>query len=388
MKIARVKVTHIDMSFWGDFAARQDELRLVTLMAVHPQYRHPLSSWFPTDAMCVVEIETEDGLVGSGWCEDYAGATSVIIDRHLNKLLIGADPLDRSRLWDQLYRSTMPYGRKGPALLAISAIDIALWDLAGKHFGQPVYQLLGGRARDSVPIYASHLHFTNEDEFASEAAEYVDRGFKAMKMRFLHGPADGRAGMNRNVELVRLLRETVGDNIEIMADAYMGWNLEYAQSICGLLAPFNMKWIEEPLLPDQIRDYAALRRSSPVPIAAGEHETTRYGFAQLIEAEAVDIVQFDIGRVGGFSEAQRVCALAEVAGLPVYTHCYGMPTLHLATSDTTIGMVEYFPVPVWEEVEEAPHFDGAAIPSNGEVRLGDEPGLGAALTLPEFTPLT
>ncbi len=388
MKIARVKVTHIDMSFWGDFAARQDELRLVTLMAVHPQYRHPLSSWFPTDAMCVVEIETEDGLVGSGWCEDYAGATSVIIDGHLNKLLIGANPLDRSRLWDQMYRSTMPYGRKGPALLAISAIDIALWDLAGKHFGQPVYQLLGGRARDSVPIYASHLHFTNEDEFASEATEYVNRGFKAMKMRFLHGPADGRAGMNRNVELVKLLRETVGDNIEIMADAYMGWNLEYAQSICRLLAPFNMKWIEEPLLPDQIKDYAALRRSSPVPIAAGEHETTRYGFAQLIEAEAIDIVQFDIGRVGGFSEAQRVCTLAEVAGLPVYTHCYGMPTLHLATNDTTIGMVEYFPVPVWEEVEEAPHFDGAVIPSNGEVRLGDEPGLGATLTLPDFTPLT
>ena len=108
----------------------------------------------------------------------------------------------------------------------------------------------------------------------------------------------------------------------------------------------------------------------------------------MIEAEAIDIVQFDIGRVGGFSEAQRVCALAEVAGLPVYTHCYGMPTLHLATSDTTIGMVEYFPVPVWEEVEEAPHFDGAVIPSNGEVRLGDEPGLGATLTLPDFTPLT
>ena len=334
MKIARVRVTHIDMSFWGDFAARQDELRLVTLMAIHPQYRHPLSSWFPRDAMCVVEVQTDGGLVGTGWCEDYARATSAIIENHLTKLLVGADPLERSRLWDQMFRSTMPYGRKGAALYAISAVDIALWDLAGKHFGLPVYELLGGRARDPVPVYASHLHFTNEDEFVAEAIEYVRRGFKAMKMRFLHGPADGLAGLRRNVELVRMLRDAVGDDIDIMADAYMGWDLEYALRMCRALAPFDMKWVEEPLLPDQLREYAELRRASPVPIAAGEHETTRYGFAQIIEAKALDIIQFDIGRVGGFSEARKVCALAQAAGLPVYTHAYGMPTLHLATSDT------------------------------------------------------
>ena len=387
MRIARVKVTHIDMSFWGDFAARQDELRLVTLMAIHPQYRHPLSSWFPADAMCVVEIQTDEGLVGTGWCEDYARATSVIIENHLTRLLVGADPLERGRLWDQLFRSTMPYGRKGPALYAVSAIDIALWDLAGKHFGQPVFELLGGRARDVVPVYASHLHFTNTDEFVAEATEYVRRGFKAMKMRFLHGPADGPAGLRRNVELVRMLRDAVGDGIDIMADAYMGWDLEYALRICRALEPFDMKWVEEPLLPDQIHEYAALRKDSPVPIAAGEHETTRYGFAQIIEAGALDIIQFDIGRVGGFSEARRVCALAQAAGLPVYTHAYGMPTLHLATSDTAVGMVEYFPVPVWDDVTEAPHFDGAAIPEGGQVSIGDAPGLGATLSLAGFTPL-
>ena len=383
-----MRVTHIDMSFWGDFAARQDELPLVTLMAIHPQYRHPLSSWFPADAMCVVEIQTDEGLVGTGWCEDYAGATSAIVENHLTKILVGADPLERSRLWDQLFRSTMPYGRKGPALYAVSAIDIALWDLAGKHFGQPVYELLGGRARDVVPVYASHLHFTNEDEFVAEATEYVRRGFKAMKMRFLHGPADGLAGLRRNVELVQMLRAAVGDDIDIMADAYMGWDLEYALRMCRALEPFDMKWVEEPLLPDQIREYATLRRDSPVPIAAGEHETTRYGFAQIIEAQALDIIQFDIGRVGGFSEARKVCALAQAAGLPVYTHAYGMPTLHLATSDPAVGMVEYFPVPVWDDVTEAPHFDGAAIPEGGQVSIGDAPGLGATLSLAGFTPLS
>lgn len=387
MRIARVKVTHIDMSFWGDFASRQDELRLVTPMAVYPEYRHPLSSWFPADAMCVVEVETDGGLVGTGWCEDYSRATSVIVEQHLSRLLVGADPLDRARLWDQMFRSTLPYGRKGPALFAVSAVDIALWDLAGKHFGRPVFQLLGGRARDEIPIYASHLHFTNEDEFVKEAAEYVRRGFKAMKMRFLHGPADGAEGLRANAALVALLRSAVGDGIDIMADAYMGWDLEYARRMCRALGEFDMKWVEEPLLPDQLRDYAALRRDSPVPIAAGEHETTRYGFAQIIEAEALDIIQFDIGRVGGFSEARKVCALAQAAGLPVYTHAYGLPTLHLATSESAIGMVEYFPVPVWDDVEEAPHFDGAAIPADGKTALGDEPGLGAALSLEGFTPL-
>jgi L-alanine-DL-glutamate epimerase-like enolase superfamily enzyme len=387
MKITRIEVTHIDVSAWGDFASRQDQLRLVTLMAGYPEYQHPLSSWFPKDAMCVVEIETDSGLVGTGWCEDYCGATSAIINQHLTKLLVGANPLDRNRLWDQMFRSTMPYGRKGPAIFAISAVDIGLWDLAGKHFDQPVYELLGGRVNDSVSIYASHLHFTNEDEFTREAAEYVRRGFSAMKMRFLHGPADGRQGMYRNAHLVKLLRETVGDGVDIMADAYMGWDLEYSLRMCRELAPFDLKWIEEPLMPDQIGDYAELRKGSPVPIAAGENEVTRYGFAQIIEARALDIIQFDIGRVGGLSEAKKVCALAEAAGLPVYTHAYGKPTLHLATSENVIGMVEYFPIPIWEEVEEAPHFDGSDVPVNGQVRLGDEPGLGANLSLPGFSPL-
>ncbi len=201
-------------------------------------------------------------------------------------------------------------------------------------------------------------------------------------------PGRWRAGMHRNVDLVRMLRSAVGDDIEIMADAYMGWDLEYALRMCRALAPFDMKWVEEPLLPDQISEYAILRRESPVPIAAGEHETTRYGFTQIIEAGALDIIQFDIGRVGGFSEAIKVCALAQAAGLPVYTHAYGLPTLHLATSTQAVRMVEYFPVPVWEDVDEKPHFDGSAIPIAGEVKLGDVPGLGCALQLPGFDPLT
>jgi L-rhamnonate dehydratase len=390
MKISNIKVTRIASSFWGDFASRQDELPLVTPMSRYAEYRHPLSSWFADDTMCVVEIETTTGLVGTGWCEDYCGASSAIIEGHLHRLLIGASPFDREKLWDQLYRSTMAYGQKGPALFAISAVDIALWDIAGKCADAPVFQLLGGQVRDEIQVYASHLHFKNENDFCAEAEDYVARGFRAMKMRFLHCPEEGLEGMHHNIHLVRLLRDTVGPDIEIMADAYGGWSLEYALRISRELAPFNMKWIEEPLLPDQLHEYIELTRQSPVPIAAGEHIHTRFGFAPIIEHRALDIIQFDIGRVGGFSEAVRVCAMADAAGLPVYTHAYGLPTLHLATAIRTCQMVEYFPIPVWadDSTGEGPHFDGAPPPVNGVVAIPQQkPGLGETLALAGFTPI-
>lgn len=385
--IERVRVTYVDRSFWGQFSERQDLLEFAHPMAMYPKFRHPVSSWFPDVRLCVVEIQTTDGLVGTGWAEDYSGATSVIVERHLERFLVGADARNRDLLWDQMYRSTLPYGRKGPAMFGISAVDIALWDLVGKGFGQPVYQLLGGKSRDSIPLYASALHFKDEDSFASEASEYVRRGFKAMKMRFRHGPADGREGFQRNIKIVELLRTTVGDNIDIMADAYMSWDLEYALRMTRALAPFDLKWLEEPLMPDQLRDYVKLRHDSPVPIAAGEHESSRYGFTQLIESKAVDIVQFDMGRVGGFTEARKICTMAQVAGLPVFTHAYGLPAIQLAANQTVLGMVEYFPIPVWEEIEEEPHYDGSPQPVNGAVIVGNEPGLGAKLNLPDFIPL-
>ena len=152
-------------------------------------------------------------------------------------------------------------------------------------------------------------------------------------MRFPHGPADGLAGMNKNVEVVKMLRHTVGDSIDIMADAYMGWTLEYAQRIVRRLALYDLKWIEEPLLPDDLNGFIELTRASPVPIATGEHEFARWGFELLTRNKAMDIVQFDMGRVGGFTEAKRVASMASTAGLPVCTHAYGLPTLHFVSAE-------------------------------------------------------
>ena len=227
----------------------------------------------------------------------------------------------------------------------------------GKAFRPTDISVARRQSSEPIPVYASHLHFTTRMILLAR------RGLRQPRIQSHEDAVSPRArrwarGHSAQCRNCGASPGTVGDNIDIMADAYMGWDLEYALRMCRALAPFGLKWVEEPLLPDQIRTYTALRRDSPVPIAAGEHETTRYGFAQLIEAEALDIIQFDIGRVGGFSEARRVCALAQAAGLPVYTHAYGLPTLHLATNESTIGMVEYFPVPVWDDTAETPNYDG------------------------------
>ena len=144
-----------------------------------------------------------------------------------------------------MYRQTMAFGRKGVAMVAISAIDIALWDIMGKYAKQPVFKLLGGRTKQKIPVYASRLYSQPLNELRAEAELYKSQGYRAMKLRFGWGPVDGAAGMQRNVELVRTVREVVGDEIDVMADAYMGWNLDYARRMIPLLEPFHLRWLEE-----------------------------------------------------------------------------------------------------------------------------------------------
>src|SRR6058998_3338572 len=171
-----------------------------------------------------------------------------------------------------MYRKTMAFGRKGVGMVAISAVDIALWDLLGKSAKQPVYRLLGGRTKPRIPVYASRLYSTPLDELAAETKKYKREGYKAMKLRFGWGPVDGAEGMHKNVALVRTVRETVGDGVDIMADAYMGWNLDYARRMLPLPEPFHLLSLEEPVISDDIHGYPELRRARRIPIAGGEQE--------------------------------------------------------------------------------------------------------------------
>jgi L-alanine-DL-glutamate epimerase-like enolase superfamily enzyme len=301
-------------------------------------------STFTFHGWLIVEIFTDAGLVGVGNAALSPQITKQVIDLYLKPMLIGQDPWETEFLWQLMYRKTMAFGRKGIGMVAISAVDIALWDLLGKSAKQPVYRLLGGRTKSEIPVYASRLYSVSLDELAREAKKYKSEGYKAMKLRFGWGPVDGAAGMQRNVELVRTVREAVGDEIDVMADAYMGWTLDYAKRMLPLLEPFHLRWLEEAVIPDDIHGYAELKSYGRVPIAGGEHEFTLYGFRELLEAKAVDYIQFDTNRVGGITQARKIAALAEAHSVPVIPHAGQMHNYHIVMASLNSPMAEYFPI--------------------------------------------
>jgi L-rhamnonate dehydratase len=292
----------------------------------------------------VVEVFTDDGLVGIGNAALAPQVTKQVIDLYLKPLLVGRDPWDAEFLWQNMYRKTMAFGRKGIGMVAISAVDIALWDILGKSAKQPVYRLLGGRTKPRVPVYASRLYSVELNELEAEAKRYKKEGYQAMKLRFGWGPVDGAAGMQRNLALVRTVREAVGDGIDVMADAYMGWTLDYAKRMLPLLEPFHLRWLEEPVLPDDLHGYAELKSYGRIPIAGGEHEFTAHGFRDLLEARALDYIQFDTNRVGGITQARKIAALAEAYSIPVIPHAGQMHNYHVVMASLNSPMAEYFPV--------------------------------------------
>jgi len=330
----------------------------------------------------VVEVFTDDGHVGLGNAALAPQATKQVIDQYLKPLLIGQDPWDIERLWQHMYRKTMAFGRKGIGMVAISALDIALWDLLGKSAKQPVFRLLGGRTKARIPVYASRLYSVELSALAAEAQRYKKEGYQAVKLRFGWGPADGAPGMQRNVQLVRTVRESVGDGIDLMADAYMGWTLDYAKRMLPLLEPFQLRWLEEPVIPDDIHGYAELKSYARIPIAGGEHEFTLYGFRDLLEARALDYIQFDTNRVGGISQARKIAALAEAYSVPVIPHASQMHNYHVVMASLNSPMAEYFPIVDVEVGNELFWyiFRGEPKAKDGCIDLDDgTPGLGLAL---------
>jgi L-alanine-DL-glutamate epimerase-like enolase superfamily enzyme len=327
----------------------------------------------------LVEIFTDTGLVGLGNAALSPRVTKELIDTYLKPLLIGADPWDTEFLWQQMYRRTMAFGRKGVAMVAISAVDIALWDLLGKDAKQPVYRLLGGRTKERIPVYASRLYAMPIPELRVEAQKYKDEGYRMMKLRFGWGPMDGAAGMQKNLELIRNVREVVGDGVDLMADAYMGWTLDYAKRMLPLLEPFHLRWLEEPVIPDDTRGYKELKSYGRVPIAGGEHEFTIFGFRELLEANALDYIQFDTNRVGGISQARKISALAESFQVPVVPHAGQMHNYHVVMANLNSPIAEFFPMVDVEVGNELFWyiFDGEPVPVDGYIDLDDNtPGLG------------
>jgi len=339
-------------------------------MSIHPKYYAQRSSWNgPAQAGVVVEITTDEGIVGYG----QGGGGPVgkeIVEGHLSRFLLGEDPFNVELLWDQMFRGTLPYGRKGVAIHAISGVDLALWDVIGKAKGEPVWRLIGGRTKDRIPAYAT----------GNETALYKSRGFTRNKLAMPHGPIDGWDGMKKNVELIARTREILGPDGDIMLDCYMAWDVEYTLRMAELIEPYRVRWIEEVLPPDDFDGYAELRQKvRHTAIATGEHEYTRWGHLELLKRRAVDILQPDIHWVGGITEMKKVIALAAAHNVPVIPHAGGTSAGGLAviTSSMSCPMAE---VVVVDDPDERPQlWLGLPQPKDGYIVPPEKPGLGVEL---------
>lgn len=331
----------------------------------------------------VASVQDSDGRRGSG-SVGFGHPSSIPALKQLARHLLGRDPAERNRLWEVMYRSTLNIGRRGAVLQAISALDIATWDLFGLQRGCPVHDLLGGAVHQSLPCYASWLYAREDlDDLATEARMWADAGFPAVKQRFGYGPADGAGGIRKNVELIQTVADAVGPDVDVMADAYMSWDLSYAVRCIRAIedAGLRLRWIEEPLAPDDLSAFTRLREAVSTPISAGEHEGTRWGYRDLIQQRAVDVIQPDVNRMGGITEARRVWALAETFGLDVVPHVNAAHNMHLSISSLNTPVVEYMPPPFGGHSADEDQvfwnlYPGEPRPEDGYIRPPDGDGLG------------
>ncbi len=376
MKITEVRCFQV----FGQTDLPNAEERQVQMLDIYPEFGARGPAARIQDGLIsatYVEIATDDGptgIFGPIFPEQVP-----LIRARLAPYLIGQDPLAGERLWDVLYRQDR-HARKGYQMLAISAVDCALWDLRGKVYGQPVYRLLGGPTRERVACYASMLGHSHDPGLIRERAQrMVADGFKAQKWFFRYGPGDGLEGMEKNVAMVRTVREAVGPNIEIMLDAFMGWDMTYTIRMLQRIEEFMPRWMEEAVPPDRIGDFAQIRRSTRIPIATGEHEYTRWGFLTLLQADAIDVIQADPDWCGGISELVKIGTLASAFGRQAFPHGHSVPAalnVIAAQPPAVFPMVEYLLL----SQRFAQYFHATQLrPSEGSLPLPTEPGLGIAI---------
>jgi L-rhamnonate dehydratase len=387
MKITAVRLReltgelhHPDGPFW--------EERLIRPVDIYPEF-HPqtarTTNWQPVSAsetsstikLIFIEIDTDEGVTGVGGPVSHETATLLHIG--FRKFLIGHDPLATERLWDIMYRDGV-HSRKGAPMFAISAIDCALWDLRGKYLNQPVHRLLGGPTRETLPAYASMLGFSLEPDRVEERAKaFAAKGYTAQKWFPRWGPGDGREGIRNNVSLMENLRASAGPESDIMIDAWMSWNVPYTLDMAQRLKPYDPRWLEEPVLPDKIGQYAEIRARSVVQISGGEHEYTRFGIKELLDARAVDIMQADTYWAGGISEMHRICVLCNAYDVPIVPHGHSVPAnvqLSAALSPADVPYVEF--LVKWNEILQH-FFKNPVVPVNGVVTVPTGPGMGVEI---------
>ena len=343
----------------------------VLTLAIPMKPLSPPSAWVAgTRKQLIVRVLTDTGATGVGEAFAYGAPLAVasVITESLAPLLAGQDPRRIEALIDLMHRATMIYGRRGLAMFAISGVEIALWDLVGKLHGAPVCQLLGGAARPRLPVYASLMRYASPREVAEACRQYVLQGFRMLKLHQV------------DVESVRAAREAVGPDVELMLDTNCPWTPDEAIAAARRLEPYRLAWLEEPVWPPE--DYSGLARvaaATDTPIALGENESTLYGFREIVEHRAGDIVQPSITKVGGIAEFRKIAALAQAAGLALAPHSFyfgpGLAaTLHAAA---TLGGPMPVEFPTGEH--EVPLLARPIQARDGWVEVPEGPGLGVQI---------
>jgi L-alanine-DL-glutamate epimerase-like enolase superfamily enzyme len=291
MKIEDIKVTRVSGKWSGsDFPAGSRQSRLLD---IYSEFNAQERGGGKRDRISALYLEvlTDEGV--TGLFGPIQETQAFVILKQLRTHLTGRDPLATELLLDQMIRLDR-HGRTGQFMTGVSPVDCALWDLKGKVLNQPVHRLLGGPTRDLVPAYASMLGFSIEpDQAATIAHEYQQKGFTAQKWFFRYGPTDGKAGLARNLAMAASVRDAVGDDYELMFDAFCGWTVSYATEMIRALEPIVPTWMEEPIPPERVSEFRKLRSAARVPIATGEHVYTRWQVKELLVNEAVDVLQTD-----------------------------------------------------------------------------------------------
>jgi L-rhamnonate dehydratase len=325
-----------------DGQAQVNPLDVYDDLRSQPYRDQPSGSRMVQTSAIYLRIRTTAGL--DGLYGPIEKSAAIVVSTELRQFLIGKDALAGEAVWDQMYRSNR-HSRDGFFMMAISAVDNTLWDIRGKYYDVPVYRLLGGPTRLSVEMYASCLGFSLEpDKVRARALDFQKEGYRYQKWFMGYGPGSGAEGMRKNVELVRILRETLGDDTELMFDAYSGWDQDYALEWARQVERYRPHWIEEATHPEKIDSFAAMRRSTSIPIAAGEHFYGRWEVERYLQAGALSVVQADPEWCGGISELLRIGTVASLHDVPVIPHGHSLrAAIHSIASQSpmTFPLGEY-----------------------------------------------
>ncbi|MEQ9440041.1 MAG: enolase C-terminal domain-like protein [Cyclobacteriaceae bacterium] len=324
-----------------------------------------------------LRIRTRGGIEGIYGYLDPETISPIL--KQFRSFLIGKDALAVETLWDQLYRNNR-HSRAGHYMMALSAVDNVLWDIRGKYFDAPVYQLLGGPTRPEVQVYGSCLGYTVEKgKVAPRAKQLYEDGFHHQKWFLAYGPSHGHAGLKRNIELVEELREAVGFDGQIMFDAYMGWDLPFAMAWTKAVEQYRPYWLEEAFPTNRLESFVQLSQSTSFPIATGEHFYNRWEVLNFLKAGAIQIVQADPEWCGGVSELVKICHLASSFGAKVFPHGHNIhAALHVVASQSpeVCPLVEYLINHVGYKL----HFQkDPLVTENGILALPQKPGFGIEL---------